>query len=311
MTTRKATLRATPRAQDNWDDYRYFLAVARSGTLSAAAEQLGTEHTTVARHIHALEGVLNARLFHKSHVGYALTAAGERLLTTAEAIESALLASKAAAAGEQDIAGTVRIGAPDGFGSMFLAPRIHLLTEQHPRLEIEIFAAARLFSLTRREADIAIGLAGADHLRVASRRLTDYRMFVYGTKSYLKRAPRIRTKTDLLQHPFIGYVEEHLFSPELSFAGTIGVDYNARVRSTNLLTQVHATLAGHGLCILPAYVAAAFPTLEAVLPDEVEVTRTFHMHVHEDHWKAAHVRAVAAFIAEQVDAHVSLFLDGA
>ena len=181
------------RPNDNWDDYRYFLAVARSGTLSAAAEQLGTEHTTVARHIHALERTLNTRLFHKSHTGYALTDAGERLLATAETIEGALLASKAAAAGEQEIAGIVRIGAPDGFGSMFLAPRIHALTERHPRLEVEIFAAARIFSLTRREADIAIGLSGAEHLRVASRRLTDYRMFVYGTKSYLKRAAQIRT----------------------------------------------------------------------------------------------------------------------
>lgn len=302
--------RGAAREQDNWDDYRYFLAVARAGTLSAAAEQIGTEHTTVARHIHALERVLNARLFHKSHVGYALTAAGERLLATAEAIESALLASKAAAAGEQDIAGIVRIGAPDGFGSMFLAPRIHALTAQYPRLEVEIFAAARLFSLTRREADIAIGLSGTDHLRVASRRLTDYRMFVYGARSYLKQAEPIRRKEDLLRHPFIGYVEEHLFSPELSFASAIGVDYTARVRSTNLLTQVHSTLAGQCLCIIPAYVAAAFPTLVPVLPDQVEVTRTFHMHVHEDHWKAAHVRAVANFIAEQVDANTSLFLTG-
>lgn len=317
MTARKApaktsaiTPRASARTQDNWDDYRYFLAVARGGTLSAAAEQLGTEHTTVARHIHALERVLNARLFHKSHVGYALTAAGERLLATAEAIESALLASKAAAVGEQDIAGIVRIGAPDGFGSMFLAPRIHALTAQHPRLEVEIFAAARLFSLTRREADIAIGLTGADHLRVASRRLTDYRMFVYGTRSYLKRAEPIRAKADLLRHPFIGYVEEHLFSPELSFPSAIGVDYHARVRSTNLLTQVHATLAGHCLGIIPAYVAAAFPELVAVLPDEVEVTRTFHMHVHEDHWKAAHVRAVANFIVEQVEGSGALFMTG-
>src|SRR5712671_6541634 len=64
----------------NWDDLRYFLAVARTGTLSAAAKQLGTEHTTVARHIQALEDELNSRLFHKSNSGYGLTDAGERLL---------------------------------------------------------------------------------------------------------------------------------------------------------------------------------------------------------------------------------------
>ena len=96
----------------NWDHLRYFLAVARTGTLSAAAEQLGTEHTTVARHIQALEDELNSRLFHKSSSGYGLTDAGERLLAGAEAMESAYVFTKAAASSEgQPISGKVRIGA--------------------------------------------------------------------------------------------------------------------------------------------------------------------------------------------------------
>src|SRR5207244_12355309 len=83
----------------NWDDLRYFLAVARMGTLSAAADQLGTEHTTVARHIQALEDELNSRLFHKRNSGCGLTEAGERVLVGAEAIESAYVLAKAAASG--------------------------------------------------------------------------------------------------------------------------------------------------------------------------------------------------------------------
>ena len=137
---------------ENWDDLRYFLAVARTGTLSAAAAQLGTEHTTVARHVHALEGELNSCLFHKSNSGYGLTDAGERLLAGAEAIESAYVSAKATASSEgQPIIGRVRIGAPDGFGSVFLAPRVRVLTDRHPQLEIEIVPSARLFSLLKRE----------------------------------------------------------------------------------------------------------------------------------------------------------------
>jgi DNA-binding transcriptional LysR family regulator len=152
----------------NWDDLRYFLAVARTGTLSAAARQLGTEHTTVARHIQALEDELNNRLFHKSNSGYGLTDAGERLLAGAEAIESPYVSAKAAASSEgQPIIGTVRIGAPDGFGSVFLAPRVQALTDRHPQLEIEIIPSARLFSLLKREADIAIGQSRG-HATVAS-----------------------------------------------------------------------------------------------------------------------------------------------
>src|SRR5258706_4873225 len=84
------------RPNQNWDDLRYFLAVARTGTLSAAAEQLGTEHTTVARHIHALEEELNSRLFHRSNSGYGLTEVGERLLARAEAIDGAYASARAA-----------------------------------------------------------------------------------------------------------------------------------------------------------------------------------------------------------------------
>src|SRR5260370_21035379 len=124
------------KTNQNWDDLRYFLAVARAGTLSAAAKQLATEHTTVARHIQALEDELNCRLFHKSHSGYGLTDAGQRLLSDAEAIESAYVCAKAAASSEgQTIIGAVRIGAPDGLGSVLLAPRVRALTDRHPELE--------------------------------------------------------------------------------------------------------------------------------------------------------------------------------
>jgi DNA-binding transcriptional LysR family regulator len=102
------------------DDPRYFLAVARTGTLSAAAEQLGTEYTTVARHTQALEDELNSRLFHKSNSGYGLTDAGEELLAGAEAIEGAYIFAKAAVSSEgQPITGTVRLNDPMGLGTSF------------------------------------------------------------------------------------------------------------------------------------------------------------------------------------------------
>jgi DNA-binding transcriptional LysR family regulator len=158
-------------------------AVARTGTLSVAAEQLRTEHTTVARHIQTLEDELNSRLFHKSNSGYGLTDAGERLLAGAEAMESAYVFAKAAASSEgETIIGTVRIGAPDGFGNVFLAPRVRALTDRHPKLEVEMLPSARLFSLLKREADIAIGLSRPEHMRVVSRRLADHRLYVYASR---------------------------------------------------------------------------------------------------------------------------------
>lgn len=110
------------RTGPNWDDLRFFLAVARTGTLSAAGARTGTEHTTVGRRIRALEEGLGARLFHRSNLGYALTEDGANLLGVAEAMESAFLSASAATGAAQTVSGTVRIGAPDGFGSVFLAP---------------------------------------------------------------------------------------------------------------------------------------------------------------------------------------------
>ena len=299
---------ANRKSAQNWDDLRYFLAVARTGTLSAAAEQLGTEHTTVARHIHALEDELNSRLFHKSNNGYGLTEAGERLVAGAEALESAYLFAQAAASSEgQTITGTVRIGAPDGFGSVFLAPRVRALTDRHPQLEIEIIPSARLFSLLKREAEIAIGLSSPEHMRVVSRRLTDHRLYVYASQAYLEEAAPIVAKEDLRKHPFIGFVEELLFAPQLNYTDLIGADVEPHIRSTNVLTQLHATLSGSGLCMLPAFVASGYPTLAPVLPEQVSLTRSFHMHIHEDHRKASHVREVAAFIATEVERHHFLF----
>jgi DNA-binding transcriptional LysR family regulator len=291
----------------NWDDLRFFLAVARTGTLTAAAAQTGTEHTTVARRILALEEGLDRRLFHKSNLGYALTEAGESLLGTAEAMESAFVSGSAAGGTGRSVAGTVRIGAPDGFGSVFLAPRMHRLTEAHPGLEIEIMATARIFSLSKREADIVVSLSAPQQARVVTRRLTDYRLFVYGSKAYLDAAEPIRTAADLGRHPFVSYIEDMLFARELNYLNVIGPGASARLRSTNLLAQVHATLAGAGLCIVPAFIAAAHPGLVPVLPDALSLTRAFHMHIHEDHRKAAHIREVAAFIVGAVEAAQALF----
>lgn len=296
------------RRDQNWDDFRYFLAVARTGTLSAAASQLGTEHTTVSRRVRALEEALHNRLFHKSNSGYELTAAGERLLATAEAMESAFVSAKSTAGRDgESIVGTVRIGAPDGFGSVFLAPRMHKLAEKHRRLGIEILATARLFSLSKREADIAIGLSAPQQMRVVSRRLTDYRLYIYASPAYLDGAKPIRSRKDLKRHPLVGYIEDLLYTQELNYLDTFGADVEARIRSTNLLAQVHSTLAGSGLCILPAFIAAAYPSLVAVLPDEVALTRSFHMYLHEDHRKVPHVREAAAFIVAEVDRNQALF----
>jgi len=293
---------------DNWDDFRYFLAVARLGTLSAAAEALGTEHTTVSRHIGSLEKKLDARLFHKSNMGYSLTVAGGKMLEAAEQLEGIVVSTHNELKDPERIQGTVRVGAPDGFGSIFLAPRVQTLLAQNSGLEVEIFAAPRIFSLAKREADISIGLARSTYARVASRRLTDYKLCIYASRSYLAESEPIRKRADLAGHTFVGYAEEVVYTPELKYMDALELDINPRLRSTALLTQVFAALKGGGLAIIPCYIASEFPDLVPVLPDEFFLMRSFYMHVHVDHRRAAHISSVANFIADEMHKNSSLFL---
>ncbi len=108
---------------DVWDDYRFVLAVHRAGTVSAAARRLGVDHATVIRRIDRLERRLSEKLFHRRASGYTATQAGLALVATADGIESAIIHGEAAIGrAASQLVGTVRIGAPDGFGSAFLPP---------------------------------------------------------------------------------------------------------------------------------------------------------------------------------------------
>ena len=123
----------------DWDHLRTFLAVARTGKLTTAARRLKVTHSTLSRHVAALEASLNTRLFERTLSGYALTAQGERLLRHAEEVEATFLRIQAEAFDERsDVSGSVRIGTPDGVGAAILAPNIGQLTAKHPDLLVEI-----------------------------------------------------------------------------------------------------------------------------------------------------------------------------
>lgn len=285
----------------DWNHLQDFLAVARTGRLTAGAQRLGVDHTTLSRRIAALETALKARLFDRSPQGYALTAHGERLLVRAEAMESLMLSAQAEV-GEADlsVSGVVRIGAPEGFGSYFLAPRLPELAEQHPELEIQLVAIPGTLSLSKREADVAITLSPPREGRLISRKLTDYTLSLYGAPSYLDARPGLKSRADMGDHRFIGYIEELLYAPELDYMEAPDVDIHVAFKSSNLIAQLQACVAGAGLAVIPDFVAHGRPYLRRVLADQVGLTREFHLVVHADLKSVARVRAVTDFISEAV-----------
>lgn len=293
----------------DWSDLFYFLAVARAGRLTVAARRLGVEHSTVSRRIAALERALGAQLFNRLQTGYTLTPSGERLLASAEEME-AVAGTIVSDIGGADIAisGSVRIGAPDGFGSCFLAPCVGSLLQRHRALELELIAMPRIFNLSRREADIAIGLSRPEEGRLHALKLTDYELGVYAARSYLAHAAPVRTRADLAQHRFIGYVDDYIFSPELDYVPLLLSDVRPAVRSVSVVAQLNATLAAAGLCILPRFMAEPHAALQRLLPDEVRLIRTYWLIAHADVFRLARVRAVADFVLAAVKAAQPLFL---
>src|SRR3954454_1231589 len=200
----------------DWDDLRFFLAVARSGRLTVAARRLEADHTTVSRRLLALETALKAKLFERKPQGYSLTEQGERLLAKAESMESQALAISAEVGGSDlALSGTVRVRAPDGFGTYFLAPELGALAERHPGLTLQLVALPRTFSLSKREADIAVTLEQPTEGRLVSRKLTDYRLRLYASRDYLDRHGPVTELADLSGKTLVTYVADLLYSPVL------------------------------------------------------------------------------------------------
>ncbi|WP_186415361.1 LysR family transcriptional regulator [Pannonibacter sp. P2PFMT1] len=280
----------------NWDDLRIFLAVARSGQMLGAAKRLGVNHATVARRLTALEDSLNTRLVERGTTGCSLTEAGERLLPAAERMEAELLAASSGLSGTHlGISGTVRIGAPDGFGVTYLAPRLARLTRAHPGLTIQLVPMPRSFSLSRREADIAVTIERPEHGRLVAAKLVDYALGLYASTEYLAQRGAPQTLADLSKHDLVGSVEDLIYSPALNYAADFTRNWTSRFEIASALGQTEAVRAGAGIGILHAFIARNDANLRPVLP-EVQVKRAYWMVTHESSRPLRHIAAVQDFL---------------
>jgi DNA-binding transcriptional LysR family regulator len=153
-----------------WSDLRIFLAVARQGTLGAAARQLRQSQPTMGRRLRALEHSVGATLFQRTGEGFVLTAEGTAILAHAERIEEEAHAlQRQLGAEDSELQGLLRISSSDWFGAHLLSPVLAEFARRHPRVELELLTDARSYSLPRREADIALRMVPFDEPEVISR----------------------------------------------------------------------------------------------------------------------------------------------
>lgn len=292
----------------DWAHLRSFLAIARVGRLVGAARQLGVTHSTLSRHITALEQAIGARLFDRNPAGFILTAAGERLLSSVDTIDSILSEAHAdLSQARARASGIVRIGAPDGFGVGFLAPRLPALSQMHPELEVQLVTTPRFPSLSRREADIGIGLSRPSAGRLFARKLVDYDLGIYAARSNAAAQPE-EGGLSLTDHLFVGYIDELLFTRELDYLPLVERNLRPRMKSSNLLAQQQMIAAGYGIGMLPAFLARHDPRLVRIRRD-ISIRRTFWMIVHSDLKDLARVRVTMDFLVSQAQSERALFQD--
>ena len=281
----------------NWERVRVFLAVARSGQMLAAARHLGVNHATVGRQMAALEEELHCKLIERHVSGCTLTAAGEAMLATAERVESEFLQFESGMSGA--IHGTVRIGAPDGLGNYFLAPRLAELSARHAQLLVQLLPVTRTFSLSRREVDIVIGLDRPTQGNLIIQKLTDYTLSFYASVDFLAKHGPIERIEDLLQHPYITYVDDSPNASSLTFGRVIAASMPHRFECGGILGQIEAVRAGCGVAILNDYAAIEQPKLQRILP-ELQFVRSYWLISHPDTHGSHRVTAVRRHIADSV-----------
>lgn len=291
----------------NWDDIRYFLAVARDGQMLGAARRLGVSQALLSRHIASLEAAAGARLLDRSTRGCTLTEDGQAMFESAERIEAETLAGLTRLRRrDDDIAGTIRIGAPDGFGSAFLAPRIGRFRAIYPELHIQLVPVPRSFSLSQREADMAIMVGRPEKGRLRVRRLTDYTLSLYAAKAYLERAGRPQALADLKRHTLIGYVEDLIYTPELNYAGDFLRDWRSNVEVSTAIGQFEAVRAGAGIGILHDFMARGIPELVRLFPEQA-ATRSYWTVWHENMRVTRRVQATVDLLDTLVREERQLF----
>lgn len=291
-----------------WTDLRFFLELARAGTLSGASRRLEVEHTTVARRIDRLELQLGTTLFDRSREGYELTEMGQALLPHAEAMESAALAAHEQLSGtEVAVHGVVRLGVPELFAVRVVAPLLVNMLQSNPELNIDLLVLPRFANLANREADLGVMLDPPTTGRYMITKLATFRLYVWASPDYLARHPPIRQHADLAQHDFVDYVQDRLASRELTYLDELGFTPRRRLCCTGMPAQIEAAALGMGLIMAPPYAVPDDGRLVPVL-DQFFAERSFWLAAPTDLYRLQRVRAVWNMLREYADGKPALFV---
>lgn len=283
-----------------WDDLRSALAIARGGSLAAAARSLGVNHSTVFRRLKALEAGLGARLFERGEEGYLPTGTGADLVAVAERVETEIQGLERRLAGRDDtLSGTLRITAPDDLVESLLVEPLAAFSARYPGVRLEIVLDNRMLSLTRREADLAVRPTRDPPENLIGRRIGQIASAVYCAKAAGKNPPRDDT-------PWIAWDEGSGPPVTTQWMATKVPPEQVVYRSNSLLNLLSACRSGIGQAILPCFLGDPEPRLRRIAEPVAEWHSDLWILTHPDLRHSARVRALSDLLFDRLRAQADL-----
>ena len=294
----------------NWDDIKIFLEVARSERLSIAAKRLAMDASTVSRRLHKLEQQLESQLFERTIDGHVLTDDGKTLLNSARQMEqNASNALEQIKNNNQANCGKVRIGVTEAFGNFFVAAHLLALQQDFPDIQIDLLHFSRFVKISRNEADIAIAVERPKSTSMIVSKLCDYKLQLYAHPNYLHQVTEGEIKLeDLGQHKWVSYVDNLLFTDELSYLKELASHLNEplipRFNSTSIISQYSAIKSGLGIGVLPCFVGDLDNELIKLHPQEIDIVRSFWLVTPPESKRLSHVATVWDYLKKLVKQQV-------
>jgi DNA-binding transcriptional LysR family regulator len=290
----------------DWDDLRFFLAVARTGSLSAAARELRCTQSTVGRRLASLEAGLGVRLLNRTPRGYVVTAGGVNVLDHAKRVEDAALAVERIVAGQDArLEGSVTVACIESVANNILAPCFAALHRDHPEVAIELVPATRHLSLPGRDADISIHQVRPEQHEVVVRRIGSIAFGLYASPDYLERLSVPDFTSGCAGQLVIALPDDLGHLPQVRWLAELTSKARIVLKTGSYESRFHSALAGDGMACLPRFHADKVPGLSRIneTPTPPPVADLW-LAAHKDNQNIRRIRAVIQSITDAVSGHL-------
>ena len=287
-----------PNILGDWDDVRFFLAVAKTGSFSAAATQLNTKQTTVGRRIQALERRLGAKLFDRHRHGMEVTPAARGVLMQAESMMSNATSIERHLAGlDREMAGIVRVAATEGLAANWLVPRLSELRRIHADIVVQVIVGDQVLDLATRQADLAIRYFRPTSNQLVAARVGQFNMSIFAAPSYVEQYGMPQRLEDLSEHHIVDHTTLHSLSVMKAWSEVVERSTSIVLRTNSSYAALEAVKVGYGLSVFPDYVMKASNILRA--PIELNISRDVWLVSHEETNKGIRIRTVIDYVRER------------